>query len=66
MGVVYARHGKEENCFQRYWCDSRHGRPRRSSNDNIKMAGFALDIDLLQVTDYWQYRVNTASDLRVP
>jgi hypothetical protein len=48
------------------WCNSRRGRSRYSSDDNIKVAGFALDIDLSQVTDYWQYRVNTSSDLRVP
>lgn len=48
------------------WCDSRLGRPRRISDENIKMAGYAPDIDLLQVTDSWKYRVKTASDLRVP
>lgn len=52
--------------LSKVWCDSRHGRPRRSSDDNIKMTGFARDIDLLQATDYWQYGVKTASDLRVP
>ena len=52
--------------LSKVWCDSRHGRPRPSSDGNIKMTGFAHDINLLQATDYWQYRVKTASDLRVP